>query len=118
MHCRLGRLNWIIPVVDGGGGTRKVVDLVDLDIERKTHVMAHEFQPFMAVEVVDVSLCAGKQIVDAKHFVTLVKQPVHQVRAQKARAAGYENPFSTIEKAWQWIIYPVGRTESVADIIG
>jgi len=39
----------------------------------------------------DVLPCAGKEIVNAQDFVTLLKKPVAQVRAQEARAAGDED---------------------------
>jgi hypothetical protein len=45
--------------------------------------VAHELEARMMVEVVDVALGAGKEVVDAKNFVALVEQPVGQVGAQE-----------------------------------
>ena len=43
------------------------------------------------VQVSDVALLAGEQVVDAEHVLPALQQPVAQVRAEKAGAARDEN---------------------------
>ena len=40
MHRRLGRLHWIVLVMDWRGRTGEIVDLIDLDEERERNVVA------------------------------------------------------------------------------
>ena len=54
MHARLGGLHRIALVVDGRGRAGEVVDLVDLDIERKGDVVAHHLESGVAEQVLDV----------------------------------------------------------------
>ena len=49
--------------------------------------MAQEFEFRIAVQVGDIALLAGEQVVDAEHFLPAAKQAVAQVRAEKSRAA-------------------------------
>ena len=44
VHAGLGRLHRIVLVVDRRGGAGEIVDLVDLDIERECHVVAHQLE--------------------------------------------------------------------------
>jgi hypothetical protein len=44
MHASFGRLHGIVLAVDRRGRAGKVVDLVDLDIERERHVVAHQLE--------------------------------------------------------------------------
>ena len=74
-------------VVDGAGRAGEVPDLVDLDEQGEGHVVAQELEFRIAVQVGDVALLAGEQVVDAQHFLSAPEQPVAQVRAEKARAA-------------------------------
>ncbi len=74
MHAGLGRLHGVMLVVNGRGGTGEIVDLVDLDIERKRHVVPHQFKARMADQVLDVAFGAGEEVVDADHIVTLGEQ--------------------------------------------
>ena len=53
--------------------------------------MAQELEARMIVQVVDVALGAGEEIVDADDLVALRKQPVDQVRAEKPSAARHQN---------------------------
>lgn len=84
----LGRLHRIKLVVNRARWTSEIVDLVDLDIQRKADVMAHKFEARMAGQVIDIALVAGKQVVDAKNLIAAFEQPVDEVRADEARASG------------------------------
>lgn len=99
VHAGLGRGDGVVLVMDRRGRAGEVVDLVDLDIERKGHVMAHELEPGMVVQVLDVALGAGKEVVGADHLMPLFKQAVGQVRAEETGAAGDQDAFAGVVKA-------------------
>ena len=69
VHAGLGRLHGIVLVVNGGGGAREIVDLIDLDIEREGHVVTHQLETRIAERCSDVVAAAGEEIVDAEHLV-------------------------------------------------
>ena len=55
-----------------GGRACQVVYLIDFDVEREGHIVAHQLEPRVAVKVIDVPLCACKQIIDTDNFVAHV----------------------------------------------
>ena len=55
VHAGLGRLHRVVLVVDRRGRAGEVVDLVDLDIEREGHVVAHQLEARMCQQVRDVA---------------------------------------------------------------
>src|SRR5690349_21473532 len=69
----------------------EVIHLIDCEVERKSHVVAHRFEARMFAQPLDVALCAGKIIVDADNAGTLAKEPLAKMRAQEARSAGYQH---------------------------
>ena len=91
MHRRFCRLDRITLIMDGRCRARHIVDVVDLDIEWKRHVMAHELEALMAHQLFDVAPCPGEEIVDAKDFVTLGKQCLAEERADKSGTARDQN---------------------------
>ena len=62
--------------------------------------MAHQLEARVPEQMRDVVLVAGEEVVDAEHVVAFVDQPVAEMRAEKAGAAGDEN--SLHEK---WFVY-------------
>ena len=56
----------------------EIVDLIDLDIERKADVVPHEFEPRVAHEVIEIALVPGEQIIDAQYLVAALKQAIDQ----------------------------------------
>ena len=92
----LGRLDGIVLVVDRRGRAREVVDLIDLDIERKGHVVADELEAGMIKQVLDVALGACEEVVDAKHFVAMLEQRFAQMRSDEARAASDKDALAEI----------------------
>ena len=96
--------------MDGAGGAGQVVDLVDLDIQRKGDVVAHELEAGVVEQVGDVVLGAGEEVVDAEHVVALGQQAVAQVAAQKAGAAGDEDALGGVVVALGhdgWVLRPM-----------
>ena len=74
MDVDLGRLHRIILVVDWGRRTGQVVNGIDLDIERKSDVVAHQFKIRIANQVADITFGSGVKIIDTQHFVTGFEQ--------------------------------------------
>jgi len=62
--------------MDRRGGTGEVVNLIDLDVERKGHVVPQQFEPRVAHEMRNVRLAAGEEIIDAQNFVAFQYQSV------------------------------------------
>jgi len=79
--------------MDRRGGTSEVVDLVHLQIDRLGNIVADELEVGMADQMADIVLVAGKEIVQTQNVVTLGKEPVAEVGAQKTRAAGDQYSF-------------------------
>ena len=71
VHRRLGRLHRIVLVMDRGGRAGQIVDLIDLQIERKGHVVADELEPGVAEQMLDILLRSCEQVVDANDLVTV-----------------------------------------------
>ena len=69
MYRRFRRLHRIMLVVDGRRRTGQIVDFIDFDEQWERHIVPHELEAWVAMEVVEVAFRAGKQIVGAKHLV-------------------------------------------------
>ena len=78
-------------IVDRRGRAGQIVDLVDLDIERKRHVVADQLEAMVIERCVDIAPRAGEIVVDADDAGALFQQPLAQVRAEKSGAAGYQH---------------------------
>ena len=99
----LGRLHRIVLVVDRRGRAGEIEDLVDLDEQRESDVVAQELEPRLRVEVGEIVLGPGEQIVDAQHVVPIGQQPVDQMRAEEAGAAGDQHALARrIEAVGFW----------------
>jgi hypothetical protein len=51
----------------------------------------------MIVQVIDIALGAGEQVVYAQHLVPLLEQAINQVRAEKPGPSCHKNPFPRIK---------------------
>ena len=56
--------------------TSQVENLIDLKIDRKCYIVANEFEARVVVEVVDVLLCAGEKVIDAKNLMPLIQKAI------------------------------------------
>ena len=83
VHAGLGGLHRIVLVVDRRGRAGEVEDLVDLDVEREGHVVAHQLEARVAEQVRDVALGAGEEVVDAQHVVALLDRRSHRWEPRK-----------------------------------
>ena len=106
MHAGLGRLHRVVLVMDGRGRAGEVVDFVDLDIEREGHVVAHQLEARVVEQMRDVALGAGEEVVDADDVVAAFEQPVAQMRAEKAGAAG-DHDGAVIDVLVHWLNMPI-----------
>ena len=59
-------------------------------------VVPHELEAWVRMQVGDIVLGAGEQIVDAQHFVAGFEQTVGEMRTEEARAAGDHHPFAHV----------------------
>ncbi len=93
MHAGFGGLHRVELVMDGRGRTGQVIDLVDLDIERKGDVMPEQLEIGPFQQVADILLGSGKKVIQAEDIVLVVYQAVAKMGTQKAGSAGNQNPF-------------------------
>jgi hypothetical protein len=56
--------------------------------------VAQVFEAGVAVQMLDIALGAGEQIVRANDFVTLLQQSIDQMRSEKSGAPGNQDPFA------------------------
>jgi hypothetical protein len=65
--------------VDGRCWTGEIVDLINLDVERKRHVVTSQLKMLVTQEMLDICSATGKKIVDTKDISTLLKEPLAKV---------------------------------------
>src|SRR5690606_6949674 len=98
VHARLRRLHGIALVVHRRRRACEVVDLIDLDVDRKRYVVANELEARVIEQMRDVEAGARVEVVEAKDDVPLAEQPVAGMGAEKARAAGHEHLGFALER--------------------
>ena len=91
MHRRLGRLHGIMLIMDGRGRTSQIIDLINFDIEWKSHIVADQLETWIAEKMGDIFPTSGEVIIGADDVIPLLQQPFTKVRAKKASAAGHKN---------------------------
>ena len=65
MHAGFRRLHRITLVMNRRSWACQIVDLINLDIERKRHVVTDQFKMFVVEQVLDILPVTGEEIVDA-----------------------------------------------------
>jgi hypothetical protein len=78
-------------VVHGGRRAGEIVDLVDLHIERKRHVVTHQLEAFDAEQMRDVAFGAGEEVVDTDKVGAALQQALAQMRPEEAGPTGHQN---------------------------
>jgi len=91
MNAGLGGLHRIVLIMDGRGRTGQIVDLVDLNKERKRHVVAHELEAMMLESCRRYCARAGEIIVDADDAGAVLDQALAKMRAEKAGTPGHKH---------------------------
>ena len=56
--------------MDGRGGAGKVIDLIDLYVEGKANIVAHELKVWKGEEMLNVVTRTGVAVIDAENFMT------------------------------------------------
>ena len=88
----LGRLHRVELIMHGRRRAGEIVDLIDLDIQWKGDVVAHQLEVGMIEQRRDIGAGAGEEIVDAEHVMPALDQPGAEVRADEAGTPGDQNP--------------------------
>ncbi len=96
MDAGLGGLHRVVLVVHRRGRAGKVVDLLDLDVQRKRDIVAHQLEGRMADKVADVVLGPREEVIHAEDVVPSFNQAVAQVRPKESCAAGHQNLAQTL----------------------
>ncbi len=75
----LGRLHRVPLIVHGRGRACEVVDLIDLDIQRKSHIVPNQLKAGVPHQMKNIGLAAGKKIVHTQHLAALCQQALTQM---------------------------------------
>jgi hypothetical protein len=78
-HARLHGLDRIVLIVDGRGGAREVINLIDFEQDGFDYVMAHEFKAMIIQKVRDVFAPPCKEVIEADDFMPVTDQPLTKV---------------------------------------
>lgn len=68
MHAGLCSLYRVPLVVRGRSRTRKVVDFINLDVERERHIVPCQIEVLVIQEMLDVRPRASEKVIDAKGY--------------------------------------------------
>ena len=91
MHADLGGLYGIELVVHRRGRASEVEDLVNLDVERKTDVVAGQLKTRVGKEMVHIAPRSRIETAHAQDFVAARQQPIAQMRPDEAGSARDQN---------------------------
>jgi hypothetical protein len=105
-HGGLHRLDGIILVVGWRSRAGKVIDTIDLKLERVDDVVANEFEAGIPQEVLDIGLATGEEIIEANDFMPLLDEAVAKMGPEKAGSAGNEDTHK------ERLLGPESRVES------
>jgi len=67
-----------VAVANGRCSTSKIIDLVDLDVERESYVVPHDLEAMVIKQMIDIALRAGEEIVDAYDIPTNWRAIAHR----------------------------------------
>ena len=84
MNAGLGRLHRVALVVNGRSRTSEIVDLVDLDVQRKCHVVPSQFEMLVIEKMFDIFPAAGEKLSTQKNVAARREKPLAKVRAEKS----------------------------------
>jgi hypothetical protein len=91
MHARLRRLYWIVLVVNRRSRTCKIVDLVDLYIERECDIVPDQLEVRVTNQMLNVTARSSKKVIDAEDDCPLRQQTLTQVRTEETSTAGNQH---------------------------
>ncbi len=58
--------------------------------------MAQKFEARMIVQVINIALGAGEQVIGAQHLVPLLQQAIYKVRTEKPRPACHQDALAAV----------------------
>jgi len=76
-------------IVNRRSGAGQVVNLIELRVEWKCHVVADGLKAMVLEQVRNIGACASEIIVDANDIGTIFEQASAQVRAEKTGASSH-----------------------------
>ena len=83
----LGRLHWILLVVDWRCRAGKIKDLVDLHKKGMCNIVAQQFKTLVIEQMFDVVPCASEEIIHAENLAAALQQLLAEMRAEKSSSA-------------------------------
>src|SRR5262249_43727498 len=83
-HARLDRVNRIVLIVHRARRAGEVVDLVDLDVDRKHDIVPHKLEMRMIQQMRDVAAPAGDETVETDDLVSTLEKALADMRAYEA----------------------------------
>jgi len=72
------------------GRASQIKDAVNFNIQRKRHIVPHQFKVRVVEQVRHVGFAAGKEVIDTQHVVAVFDEAVTEMGAKEAGAAGDE----------------------------
>jgi hypothetical protein len=79
VHAGLGGLHRIVLIMNRRCRAGKIVDLIDLEIDRERHVVADKFEMLVIEQVLDIGARSGEKIVEAQNVGALIEQAFAKV---------------------------------------
>jgi hypothetical protein len=79
-------LHRIVLVMNRRSRTRKIIDFVNLDVERECRIVAKKLESFVRQQRSRIGARAGKKIIDAKHIRSVREQPLAEMGAKEPGA--------------------------------
>ena len=69
-------MHWVVLIVNWRRGASQIIDLVNFHVEWKRHIVANELKTGMGMEMLNISLGAREEIIDAHDLMPLLEQSV------------------------------------------
>src|ERR1700730_2309231 len=79
VHAHLSGLYRVKLIMDRGSGTGQIINLIHLNIERETDVVAHELKKGVTQQMLPVVSRSSVEIIHAQDFVAPLKQSFAQM---------------------------------------
>jgi len=76
--------------------TGEVINFVDFDVQRKGYVVPNELEARVVVQMIDVSLRSGEQVVYAQNLVAVLEETIAKMRAQETRPTCDQKSLSAV----------------------
>lgn len=84
-------LDWIILVMNRGGGASEMIDLIHLKQDRLNHIVANELKLRITKMVHQILFPTSEEVIDHNHTVPSIEQFVDQMAPDESRAARDHN---------------------------